>query len=117
MPLDMFRELRSLLGEHEFSFQPVIWRTGVYEALLRIEPGPDENALSMAPLLIPFAQSSFFDSAKSGAWQLPCCWDAVKWNVPLWLACFRSSDDNVILGETVLGKRLLDEIHDAAEGM
>lgn len=114
MPLDMVQELRQRLGQREFHIQPVVWRNGVYEALVKIEL---DNAGSGMPFpLLPLARSPFFEHAKSRAWQLRCCWDAVKWNVPLWLACFRSHEDNVILGETDLGKLLLDEIREAAQG-
>lgn len=113
-PLDMLQELRRQLGEREFHIQPVVWSNGVGNALLKM--GPDGSDPGMPPPPLPFSQSLAFDRAQSRAWQLPCCWDAVKWYVPLWLACFRSREDDGVLGETDLGRLLLREIQVAAQG-
>lgn len=115
LPLDMLRELRSQLGGKEFTMQPVMWTTGALEALIKIESGSGAQGM-LSPCLLPLTQSSFFIAGKSGVWKLPCCWDAVTWNVPLWLARFRPGDEKAVLGDTNLGKLLLEEIRGAAEG-
>ncbi|KJZ68487.1 hypothetical protein HIM_12122 [Hirsutella minnesotensis 3608] len=105
MPVDMVHELRVRVRERYFHFQPVVWRLDCYEAWVKIES--DDIGEDAPPTLLPLAKSDVFDPEKSRSWPLSCCWDAVKWNVPFWLACFRSHGDNVVLGETDLGKLLL----------
>ena len=113
--LDMLRELQSVLGSRHFHIQPVKWEAGVYEALVQVEPSED-SPFVLPSSLLPLVQSAFFDAARSRTWNLSCCWTGIKENLPVWLSCFRSSDDGVTLGETNLGKVLLGEIRDAATG-
>lgn len=115
MPLDMLRELRCQLGAREFTMQPIILRGVALEALMKVEPGSGASSI-LDSFLLPFTESSFFNSRNSRAWSLPCCWDAVIWTVPHWLAFSRTGDDNVILGQTSLGRLLLDEVREAAQG-
>ena len=109
-PVDMIQELEQRLGDQEFSIQPVVWRSGVYEAFVRIELDVTNPDLRVRPTLLPLPGRLFFHGSTSRAWPLRCCWQAVRWNVPIWLACFGSNENNVILGETDLGKALLEEI-------
>lgn len=114
VPFDMVLELRARLGKRLFSVQPV-WKTGVYEALVRVEPA-GYGVEDMTSLLFPVSGSSFFDGERSTVCCLRCCWDSVRDNVPRWLSSSGAVSDDGTLGETELGKRLIDEIRQAAQG-
>lgn len=114
-PLDLTKELQQCLGGRDFSIQPVAWRSGVYEAFVRVELDVTNPVSTVRPNLLPLPGSLFLTST-SRAWCLPCCWQLVKWTVPLWLACFRANESNVVFGETDLGHSLFGEIKEAAAG-
>lgn len=116
VPADMTSELRVRLGKRDFCVEHVDWSDGLYEALVRVEPRPGGDVPSRAPSLLPLERSSVFQAKQSRCWPLRCCWDTLKLNVPIWLACFYSSKERVTLGETELGLRLFDEIKEAAQG-
>lgn len=87
-----------------------MWRSGVYEAFVRVELDVSDIVFVVRPSLLPLPGSRFFSVSTSRSCPLHCCWQAIKGNVPYWLACFRSNETNVILGETDLGQALLEEI-------
>jgi len=109
-PLNMIQELKQRLGDRRFSIQPVVWRSGVYEAFVRVELDVCDIVFVVRPSLLPLPGSRFFNVSTSRSWPLYCCWQAIKGNVPYWLAYFRSNETNVTLGETDLGQALLEEI-------
>lgn len=114
VPFDMVLELRERLGKHVFSVQ-TMWKTGFYEALVKVEPA-GYGAEDMASILFPLPGSSFFDGERSTVYCLRCCWDSVKDKVPRWLSSSGAVVDGVTLGETELGRFLMDEIRQAAQG-
>ncbi|OAQ57366.1 hypothetical protein VFPBJ_11756 [Purpureocillium lilacinum] len=114
VPFDMVLELRARLGKRLFSVQPV-WKTGVYEALVRVEPS-GYGVEDVTSLLFPVSGSSFFDGERSTVCCLRCCWDTVRDSVPRWLSSSGAGGDVGTLGETELGKLLIDEIRQAAQG-
>lgn len=106
-PWGVIDELRERLGERSFRVYAAISRTGVCEAMLRVEP---DGVLDSTPSPCPLPTSFRFDAGRSRTWQLPCCLDAVHWNVPVWLACFRETGDRVLLGDRGVLASLLDEV-------
>ena len=115
VPHAMVLELRARLGKRVFYIQPVVWRLGIYEALVRIEPA-GHGVEDMTSALFPVEGSGFFNGERSTVYCLRCCWGAVKDNVPRWLSTSRAVGDDVRLGETDLGRRLINEIRQAAQG-
>lgn len=107
MPLDMVRELQERMDEGTFRIYIRVSRAEVYEAILRVEPGAVPWD---APSLCPLPLSSAFDADRSGAWPLLCCRDAVKWNVPVWLACFDKGQDGVFVGDSDVLVSLREEL-------
>lgn len=84
------------------------------EALVKIEPNGAVHG--MTPFLLPHAKSSSFERVKSRAWQVRCCWDFFKGNIPSWLASLQADRNSFVLGEKNLGNLLLEEIRLASEG-
>lgn len=114
VPFDRVLELRERLGKCAFSVQPV-WRTGIYEALVRVEPA-GYCAEDMTSTLFPLPESQFFDGERSTVCCLRCCWDSVKDSVPRWLASSEAVGGTTTLGGSELGRLLMDEIRQAAWG-
>lgn len=96
MPSDFNHELEERLSGRKFRFYAVLSLTGVYEAVLKVEPdGVLQDAFIPSPLPI----SSRFDVVRSRAWSLPCCLETVRWNVSVWLACFQEKNDRMFWGD------------------
>lgn len=114
VPFDVVLELRERLGKRAFSVQTVC-KTGVYEALVRVEPD-GYSVEDMTSTLFPLPESSFFDGERSTVYRLRCCWDSVKDKVPRWLSSSGAAGDSATLGGTELGRLLMDEIRQAAQG-
>lgn len=113
MPYELVRELRGRWGGDR-TFKMCIAESGgtVFEVLLRLDDGAPPFPAGVRSLR-PDPDGPFFDWARSSAWHLPCCWGALKWNLPSWLNSFKESAGVLVLGEEVLCVRLKNEIDNA----
>lgn len=84
MPSQALDEIRRRLGRRDFRFCATFdTHQTFYEILVRL---PDQRRPDGEPLILLAPQKSNFLSERSQVWNLACCWDALDWDVPVWIA-------------------------------
>ncbi|OAQ57372.1 hypothetical protein VFPBJ_11755 [Purpureocillium lilacinum] len=113
MPSEMLKELRERLEGRKFRFCATSTVTGVFNILLKVEPG---DFTGWSRYLVPTPLASVFQAGHCRVWQLKCCWDAFECDVQIWFAALTETDDRTVFGDRRLSCDLLDETRLAGVG-